>query len=94
MRAWHLWIELTMKIYDCISGSGSSATYGSREDMRVLGMGVQGIGANLTMGISESVIPAQAGIQSFQQVPDPGFRRGDGGRLVNRLISLRGPCPS
>jgi len=28
----------------------------------------------------ESVIPAKAGIQLFQQVLDPGFRRGDGPR--------------
>ncbi len=32
------------------------------------------------------VIPAKAGIQSFQAFLDPGFRRGDG---VSNLISLK-----
>ena len=42
-----------------------------------------------------TVIPAKAGIQSFQAFLDPGFRRGDGVRisLVLELTAL-GPTPS
>jgi len=31
------------------------------------------------------VIPAKAGIQEFQEVLDPGFRRGDGFRDFSRV---------
>jgi hypothetical protein len=36
-----------------------------------------------------SVIPAKAGIQLFQNILDPGFRRGDVGRnFLRNFISL------
>jgi hypothetical protein len=34
------------------------------------------------MLISLSVMPAEAGIQSFQYVLDPGLRRGDASHLI------------
>jgi len=34
----------------------------------------------------EFVIPAKAGIQLFQDVPDPGFRRGDAPRDFYEII--------
>jgi len=32
----------------------------------------------MVLSVQTDVIPAKAGIQSFQIFPDPGFRRGDG----------------
>jgi hypothetical protein len=32
--------------------------------------------------IAKSVIPAKAGIQLFQDILDPGFRRGDEGEVL------------
>jgi hypothetical protein len=40
----------------------------------------------------EFVIPAKAGIQLFQHVLDPGFRRGDGSKdFFARSLKLRRP---